>query len=259
MHMQHHDIPVLEVDLGPGIRAFFTTRHGGVSGEPWLSLNLGAAVGDEPDAVRANRRQVDALVTAPVSYARQVHGRNVVVLTERAESTDDLLADETALGEADGLVTAARALPVGVYVADCVPVLLADPASGVVAAVHAGRPGIEVGVIAAALAAMTERGAKVERVRAAIGPAVCGDCYEVPEQLRERVGARVPEAVATTAWGTPALDLPRAARAQLVSLGVKHVEGVDRCTRTDPAFFSHRQASAAGLVTGRTAGIVERL
>lgn len=255
--MQHApQIPVLEVDLGPGIRAFFTTRAGGVSRAPWASLNVGTAVGDDPAHVSRNRELVDQAAGARVTFVSQVHGRAVAVLP--ASGSPGVPSDPTlgASTEADALVSRAVDAPVGVYVADCVPVLLADPSSGVVAAVHAGRPGVELGVVGEAVGAMVAAGADIASIRAAVGPSVCGRCYEVPADLRERVAAAVPATWATTGWGTPGLDLPRGVLAQLADAGVTQVVHVDRCTRTDDAFFSHRRASADGLATGRFAGVV---
>jgi YfiH family protein len=255
--MQHApQIPVLEVDLGPGIRAFFTTRAGGVSRAPWASLNVGAAVGDDPAHVSRNRELVDQAAGARVTFVSQVHGRTVAVLPGSGSPGVPSAPALDASTEADALVSAVVDAPVGVYVADCVPVLLADPSSGVVAAVHAGRPGVELGVVGEAVRAMVAAGAGTASIRAAVGPSVCGRCYEVPADLRERVAAAVPATWATTGWGTPGLDLPRGVLAQLADAGVTQVVHVDRCTRTDDAFFSHRRASADGLATGRFAGVV---
>lgn len=244
---------MLEVDLGPGIRAFFTTREQGLSRAPWASLNLGLAVGDAPETVRANRAYVDTIAGAPVSYANQVHGCATAVVTE------PLVAESA--GDVDALVTALREVPLGVYVADCVPVLLADPHSGIVAAVHAGRPGVELGVVTAALQTMRAQGADLTSVRAAVGPSICGSCYEVPGYLRAQVGEREPTTVATTSWGTPSLDLAAGVLAQLDRAGVTRVTVLAECTRTDPRFFSHRLAVERAATggdprTGRFAGVV---
>lgn len=255
--MQHApQIPVLEVDLGPGIRAFFTARAGGVSRAPWASLNLGTAVGDDPAHVSRNRELVDQAAGARVTFVSQVHGRTVAVLPGSGSPGVPSAPALDASTEADALVSRVVDAPVGVYVADCVPVLLADPSSGVVAAVHAGRPGVELGVVGEAVRAMVAAGAGTASIRAAVGPSVCGRCYEVPADLRERVAAAAPATWATTGWGTPGLDLPRGVLAQLADAGVTQVVHVDRCTRTDDAFFSHRRASADGLATGRFAGVV---
>ena len=150
----------------------------------------------------------------------------------------------------DALVTTRRGLGLMVRVADCVPVLLADPAAGVIGAVHAGRPGMALGIATAAVATMRALGATV--VRAWLGPHVCGRCYEVPAAMRDEVAQLVPEARAETSWGTPALDIGAGVEAQLVAAGVA-VTRVEGCTREEPSLHSYRRDGAA---TGRFAGLV---
>lgn len=244
------DAEVLEVDLGPGVLAFFTTRHGGLSGDPWSSLNLGLNVGDDPATVGRNRERIDALVGAPVSYTTQVHGADVLVVREAPERS------VSALGEFDASVTRARGVPLGVLVADCVPVLLADAGAGVVAVAHAGRAGVALGVVDAAVSRMVDEGARTADVVAVVGPSVCGRCYEVPQDLADAVAAAVPAARSRTTAGTPGLDLPRAVLSQARAAGVGVVHHIDRCTLTDHTFFSHRRATAAGDPAGRFAGVV---
>ncbi len=94
-------------------------------------------------------------------------------------------------------------------------------------------------------------GADGLRVRAVVGPAICGRCYEVPHALRAEVGAVVPEAAATTSWGTPSLDLPAGVLAQLEAAGVA-ARALPVCTREDPRLFSHRRDG----LTGRFAGVI---
>jgi YfiH family protein len=245
--------PVLEVDLGPGVRAGFTTRAGGVSLPPWDSLNLGFAVDDDPDRVLANRDLVARWAGTWVAWSSQVHGADVRVMTDR------MGAARTSVGRYDALVSTSPAAAVGVMVADCVPVLLADPAARVVAAVHAGRRGLVAGVLQAALDAMVAHGAEPGRVRAAIGPAISGPRYEVPGPMRDEVAAVVPEAACETVWGTPGLDLPRGAAAVLRRAGVDQVHETGWCTDTDERFFSHRRAQRAGTTTGRSGAVVTLL
>jgi purine-nucleoside/S-methyl-5'-thioadenosine phosphorylase / adenosine deaminase len=238
--------PVVEVDLGAGVRAGFSTRGGGVSRPPYDALNLGYAVGDDPAAVARNRAGLERWAGAPVAYATQVHGTRVVVLSQPPAP------GSTSVGEADALVSVSPQVAVAVLVADCVPVLLADPEAGVVAAVHAGRRGLVAGVVEAAVAAMVAQGASVGRVRAAIGPAIAGESYEVPAELQDEVVSVVPQTRATTSWGTPALDLPAGVAAVLAAAGVEHVTQLARDTWTDPALFSFRRSQR----TGRFAGVV---
>ncbi len=251
---------LLEVDLGPGVRAGFTTRAGGVSAGEYASLNLSIAVGDDPASVRRNRLAVAGLLGAPLAVAEQVHGADVAVLEGptgqdrhgAGSHTPDPLAY---VARADGLVTTGH-VTLTVLVADCVPVLLADPGARVVATAHAGRAGVVAGVVGQAVRAMTERGARPDRIRAALGPAICGRCYEVGEDLRAEVAAQVPVARAETSWGTPALDLPAAVRFQLGSIGVRVVETPSWCTLEDDRFFSHRGWGRTGARHGRQAGVV---
>jgi polyphenol oxidase len=237
-------ITVLPADLGPGVRAGFTTRAGGVSTGVWAGLDLALHVGDDPDAVRRNRERLTAWAGAPVRFGRQVHGTVARVLA--AEDGD------IGTSEADALVTAEPGLPVGVLVADCVPVLLADPEAGVVAAVHAGRRGLLAGVLSRALDAMTSVGAAPARVRAALGPAAGACCYEVPAELADDATAGHPELRGTTTWGTPSLDLRAGAAAELRRRGVTAVAFVGGCTIEDHGLYSYRRAQ----VTGRFAGVV---
>jgi YfiH family protein len=240
-------IIVLPADLGPGVRGGFTTRTGGVSTGTWEGLDLALHVGDDPDAVWKNRERLAAWAGAPVRFGCQVHGTVVRVLVGADESS--LKADAF---EADALVTAERGLPIGVLVADCVPVLLADPQARVVAAVHAGRRGLLAGVVPRALDVMISVGAAPGRVRAVVGPAAGPCCYEVPAELADEAAARRPELRGTTTWGSPSLDLRSGAAAELRRGGVADVAFVGGCTIEDRNLYSYRR----GQVTGRFAGIV---
>jgi YfiH family protein len=138
-------------------------------------------------------------------------------------------------------------------VADCVPVVLLgevpDDVNPVLAVVHAGRPGVAADIVSATVVEMRNRGAAA--ISAWVGPSICGECYEVPEQLRTDVAAAVPETWSTTSWGTPALDLPAGVRAQLQALDIT-VEYSGECTRETARLFSYRRNQK----TGRFAGLV---
>jgi len=220
----------LPIDLGPGIRAAFTTTTTG---------NLGLTLGDDPAAVVRRRRTLDEWLGAPATYVRQVHGADVHVCAGGPRAAGAAPPDAAdALVPADALV-ATDGTALAVLVADCVPVLLADPVHRVIGAVHAGRRGVVAGVVRAAVTAMEEVGARRADLRAVVGPAICGACYEVPAELRDEVEALVPGTAATTSWGTPSLDLPAGVLRQLREAGVgAHV--LEACTLTDPRWFSHR-------------------
>jgi YfiH family protein len=248
------------VDMGDGVHAFFTAGTGGVSPAPWSTsdgggLNLGLNVSDDATRVAVNRSLVAERLGAPVAFATQVHGDAVLELGPAERVAWAAHRPPASAGEGDALVTAERGLGLGVLVADCVPVLLADPEARVVAVAHAGRKGVLTGVVHRTLDVLVARGADPARVRAAVGPAVCGRCYEVPAAMRDEVSAAVPETYATTREGTPGLDLPSGVVAQLAARGVTATR-VERCTLEDAGLFSHRRASGAGTTTGRQAGII---
>ena len=169
-------------------RRVVTDRRGGRSASPYDSFNLGDHVGDDPAAVAANRGRVARELAVPedrLVWMSQVHGTGVAVV----DGPQDGPVPAT-----DALVTSTPGLVLCVLVADCVPVLLADPVAGVVAAVHAGREGVRQGVLPAALSAMAGLGARARHVTALLGPAVCGLDYEVPEAMQAEVARVVPEA-----------------------------------------------------------------
>ncbi|HEY8374726.1 MAG TPA: peptidoglycan editing factor PgeF [Pseudonocardiaceae bacterium] len=228
------------------IRRVVTTRAGGRSKPPYDSFNLGDHVGDDPEAVAANRRRLAEGVGLPperLVWMEQVHGRTVTVvdgpLERPAEATD-------------ALVTATPNLALVALVADCVPVLLADPEAGVVAAVHAGRVGARVGVVPAALAAMRDLGARIDRVEALLGPAVCGECYEVPAAMQADVERHLPGSACRTRRGTPGLDLRAGLWVQLAAAGVARIGTDPRCTVEDRTLFSHRRDGTTGRLAAVT-------
>jgi YfiH family protein len=219
-----------------------TTRAGGSSRPPYDTFNLGDHVGDEPTAVAANRKRLAAelgLSKDRVAWMEQVHGRTATVGD----------GSETGPAEAaDALVTAEPGLAVAVLVADCVPILLSDATAGVVGAVHAGRVGARVGVVPAALDAMRSVGAQAHRIEALLGPAICGDCYEVPAAMAEDVEKHLPGSACRSRKGTPGLDLRAGLWRQLADLGIGKI-GVDpRCTVEDKTLFSYRRDGSTGRI-----------
>jgi polyphenol oxidase len=227
-------------------RRVVTDRRGGRSASPYDSFNLGDHVGDDPADVAANRSRVARELRVPedrLVWMNQVHGTGVAVV----DGPQDGVVPAT-----DALVTATRGLVLCVLVADCVPVLLADHETGVVAAVHAGREGVRQGVVPAALSAMASLGARARHVTALLGPAVCGSCYEVPEEMQRDVARLVPAAAVRTRKGTPGLDLRAGIAEILRTAGIPEVVQDPRCTVEDRTLFSHRRDG----VTGRQAGLV---
>lgn len=218
----------------PGAHVVFSTREGGVSAGPFRSLNLGILTGDDPDAVRENRRRLAAVAgvgEAAVAMSRQVHGSDLLDWDRPPRGGP--------LAEADGHTTQLPGLPLLVLVADCLPVALAG--GGRVALVHCGWRGLAAGILEAALARFAEPPA------AALGPAIGPCCYEVgPEVL----GAFEPlDGVAAGRM----LDLKAVARRSLAAAGVTEVADAAHCTACRPdLFFSHRRDAG---VTGRQGGL----
>ena len=233
-------------DLGDGVLAGFSGRPGGVSQPPYDALNLGLGVGDDQAAVTANRGALAAacgLRFADLTWMRQVHSSDVWYAGAGAAEPP---------GPVDAMFTDVPGRALCVLVADCAPVLVADPNARIVGVAHAGREGLAAGVVPALVSAMTAAGARPDRMRAVTGPAICGACYEVPAELQARVGAVVPSAACTTAAGTCGLDIPAGVRAQLEMAGV-HEAGADgRCTRESPGLYSYRRDGQ----TGRGAGLI---
>jgi len=227
-------------------RRVVTDRRGGRSRSPYDSFNLGDHVGDDPADVEANRERVARELGVPgerLVWMNQVHGARVAVVDGPQEGP---------VAGTDALVTATSGLVLCVVVADCVPVLLADPVAGVVAAVHAGREGVRQGVVPATLSAMASLGARARHVSALLGPAVCGDCYEVPGEMQAEVARVAPAAAVRTRKGTPGLDLRAGVADGLRRAGIPEVVQDPRCTVEDAHLFSHRRDG----VTGRQAGLV---
>jgi polyphenol oxidase len=244
---------LVSVDLPAGIVGLFTTRYGGTSTGPWRELNLGLHVEDDPARVRLNRELVSTHLGVPhLSLPHQVHGSTVQrAPADRARSSGTADARD---GGADALVSSAPMTAIGVLVADCLPVILADSVRGVVGAAHVGRRGLVAGILQATVAAMTESGSRAEDVVAVIGPGVCGRCYEVPARMREEVEAVVPGSAASTRRGSPSLDLAAGASLILRGLGVGAIRATGICTVEDPRFYSYRREGR----TGRFAGVVMR-
>ncbi|WP_026918931.1 peptidoglycan editing factor PgeF [Gordonia shandongensis] len=228
------------------VRRAVTTRAGGVSTAPYESFNLADHVGDDPDAVAANRARLAGnlgVAAESVVWMEQLHTRTVTVVDGPVD---------TPVPATDGLVTARGDLVLAVLTADCVPVLLSDDEAGVIGAVHAGRVGARAGIIPVAIEAMVAQGARAERIGAFLGPAASGGRYEVPAAMQADVERHLPGSACRTTTGTPGLDLRAGIRRQLLSLGVAAVAEDPRCTIEDTSLFSHRR----GAPTGRIASVI---
>jgi polyphenol oxidase len=225
----------------------FTTRRGGASRARFESLNLGAGVGDEDEDVEANWRALSQVTGLGFARVRQVHGDRVVVAQVAGEPSE----------EADAVISAQPGLAACVSVADCVPILVGDPRSGAVVAIHAGWRGTLAHTAERAVGALARAvGAHPGDLLAAIGPSIGPCCYEVSPDLaqvfRDDLGTRVAEPSCRSArvdlWLANEIVLRKA------GLAGERIEVLGRCTACEPeTFFSHRRDRGR---TGRQVGFI---
>lgn len=222
----------------------FPTRAGGVSLAPFDSLNTSRVVGDVNEHVTENLRRLAEAATVDADRlfsVSQVHGDAVVEAPNVTSKT-----------EADAVWTHSPGVAVGVRTADCVPILLHDPRSGRVAAVHAGWRGVISEIVARTLEIWAGQGTNLTEVRAAIGPCIQRCCFEVDGDLPARFADAFGLEVVVPVEGKVKrhLDLPQAVGKTLRRLGVPdaHVVTLPHCTMCDDRFFSHRRERG---VTGR--------
>lgn len=257
---------LIEADLGPGARGYFTTRglralpvvpEGGADAAArgsdeetgvYSGWNLALHVGDDPQRVRAHRHRLEELLGLEpgrhLAWMDQVHSSVVAAAqVEQTPTADALVLDARAAGAPAGCC---------VLVADCVPLLLASQDGSLTAAVHAGRRGMLDGVVPATIEALRRAGAAPADLWAAVGPSICGSCYEVPDHMRKLSAQREPACASRTSWGTPGLDVAAGVIAQLEREGVGHISASRWCTYEDCRFYSFRRDGT----TGRLAGIV---
>jgi YfiH family protein len=241
-----------------GFRHAFFTRLGGVSGGAYASLNFSISVGDQPENVAQNMERAASALSVPRSqifFASQVHGSKVRAL-EPGDSPANVLEHS-----ADGLVSSQAGFACAVRTADCVPVLIADPATGAVAAAHAGWRGVVCGIVGESVAALAALGGSSARLLAAIGPHISPQAFEVSDEVADSIAsaARDPQIVDRRFGERPHVNLRRAVRAQLRNAGLPDlaIDDVHGCTFTDPErFFSFRRD---GRQSGRhLAAIVAR-
>ena len=231
-------IPVtIPIMLAPGVKVVYTTRLGGTSEGDYAHCNLGGKTGDDPNHVLANRVALSNAIDAKLSLVSQVHSGVAVDVDElfvmnrpfgfdvsggKGETAQQVAetADEPAVVEADGQVTAQKNVALGMFAADCLPVLMADPEAGVIGAAHCGRRGLQNGVIGATIEKMVSKGARPERIVATLGPCICGDCYEVGGDIADEFDAQFPGTFTLSRFGQPGIDIAAAALHELAKAGV---------------------------------------
>ncbi len=216
------------------VKAFQTTRLGGVSIAPFAQCNLGCHVGDNPQHVQQNRSLLD-LPGEPL-WLNQVHGKRVV-------SADQAIL----LPAADACIARKRQAICAIMTADCLPVLLCDRQASVVAAAHAGWKGLAAGVIEATVAAME---VAPQNLLAWLGPAISQEFFEVGDEVRSAFLGPQPQAASAFVSGNTGkwfADIYALARLRLNLLGIQQIYGGEYCTyREREKFFSYRREGVTG-------------
>ena len=240
------------------LRHGFSTRHGGVSRQD--SLNLGYVSWDAPECVEENRRRFLSalnLQTESLATLSQVH-------SDRAHILEEKPAQWNRHTQGDALITGRAGAALGIQVADCFPVLMADPLTGTVAAIHAGWRGTVSRIASKTVALMvTSFGCRASSLLVAIGPGIRSCCFEVGADVSEAFEKEFPGAElaqpASGAQGKFQVDLCRALDIQLADAGVRpdQVYDLEACTRCQQdQFFSYR---GEGPESGRMLGVIAKV
>lgn len=227
----------------PGLVAGVSTRHGGLSKAPYTSLNLGVHTDDDPAIIEQNLALFCAdlgISTTDLARSYQVHGEKIWV-TGRAGYQSGF----------DAMVSVQPGVFAGVGIADCTPILLADPITRVCAAIHAGWKGTTAQIVHKTAKRMIEnRGSNPADILAYIGPCISFAHFEVGDEVAEQFD----EAFKTRKETKWQVDLKAANKAQLESLGIQQIEVDPACTVENNAdFFSHRTEKG---MTGRMLALI---
>ena len=224
---------------GDGVAHGFFSRRGGVSEGLYASLNCGPGSNDDAGHVAENRRRATAaLGLEDLRTCYQVHGTRVVVVDDKASETRV---------EADGLVSRARGIALGVLTADCAPVLFRDPVAEVIGATHAGWRGALSGVVEETVAAMESLGAARNSLTAVVGPCIAQVSYEVGPDFPEAFGDNDQFFEAGPRAGHWQFDLPGYVVARHARLGIGEAVALGHDTYDDEErFFSYRRSCHRG-------------
>jgi len=231
-----------------GMISGFTTRGGGVSPSPWDSLNLSSDVQDRHENVMENRSRLLAHLNwrGDLVVPRQVHGSFVTALDSCPSGSI----------EADGLIGNQEGILLGILVADCVPILMADKKGRAFGCIHAGWRGTAQGIIYQALETLLDLAKCSPReVLVSIGPSIGPCCYEVDTPVLQALNNACPGGIAPSRY----VDLQAINYRQLVDAGLegKHIEMIRICTSCDPGTcFSFRRDRGQ---TGRMLGFIGKV
>lgn len=243
----------VRLDVGDGAVAFSSLRGdiGAVgSGNPYGGFNVCHYTGDDPGHVAMCRRELADYVGVDVDrlvIPRQTHSVNVAVIDDAIPSLEGV----------DALVTGRDDVALVVNTADCLPIVFNDSVNGVIGIAHGGWRGLYDGIVASTVGAMECLGASAPDINVAIGPCICGACYEVDEAFAKRFVARFGDDVCLVKDGRQHIDLRAVALMELAEAGVgsDRIFVADMCSKCDVRLFSARRM---GVASGRIATVVKR-
>ncbi len=248
------ELPIVHGPHWPGVRILCTTRAGGVSADPYTSLNLALHVGDAVDSVVANRQRLRPLLPSDPLWLNQVHGIEVfdadgVPGQQRAPIGRQHAEPGMQAPTADAVITTTPGRVLALLTADCVPIVIASSCGRALGLAHAGWRGLAGGIVEATLQRLQRAVQGSATWRAWIGPCIGPQVYEVGEDVyRAFAVPPAPEALVPRpgAPGKWLCNLPLLARARLQAAGVEQVETSGWCTVSDSRFYSYRRDGVTG-------------
>ncbi len=235
-----------------GIHIIFTTKLKGVSSHPYKSLNLAFHVGDEEKNVNQNRKLLCSALNLNLHHlttCEQVHGNNVVVIDEDKIGSGAFSRDDT-ISKTDALITNIRRVPLAIFCADCVPIIIVDPVKRVVGVVHAGWKGTYLEIAKKTVHKFIGNFCShPQNLIIFIGPSIGSCCYKVDTVLAQMFKEKFILPL-DTHQGESYLNLVEINIGQLLESEIKseNIYRSNKCTSCDPAFFSYRKE---GGLTGR--------
>lgn len=249
----------LKTDLN--FKHAFSTRLGGVSQNPFNSLNLGFEYGDSAHDVKKNWEifsYESGISVKNLVWAKQVHGNNVVIVDKNNGS---LAGEAKAVGQYDGLVTNDSDVTLCIFTADCIPVLLCDRSAGVIAALHCGWKPLTKDIIKIGIEKMLTLGASIKNIEVAIGPGIGQCCFETDKDVADAIDVVLSNESNEcyrfdSAKNKYYIDLKLAVKIRLLQLSIRkdNISSIDLCTSCDNnTFFSYRADSGN---TGRMASVI---
>jgi len=235
-----------------------TTRAGGLSPSPYKSLNLGINTDDEPSNIISNHDTASKALNFNLSFlvsSTQVHEDRILCLNEKPEHKESK-APGVCYEGFDSIITDQNGLTIMIRVADCVPVILYDPKSKVIAVVHAGWKGTLSEITIKTIHQMKKQfGCSSADIKAGIGPAIGKCCFSVNREVAEKFTGQLKRSKYFVKQnnGSSYIDLKEANKIQMILAGLnkENIETSEICTscRSD-VFFSHRREKGR---TGRFA------